>query len=143
MTDIPSKEGPNPDLTPRDPLERHIGRRVYEARLFRNKSQKWLADAVSVSFQQIQNYETGANRVSASRLWRISRCLRIPVAYFYEGFFDAPDLAEDLKLAECEDRPVLSDAALRAAYLIDRIRNEAVRKDICKMAAVLAEDAGG
>ena len=48
-------------------------------------TQQQLAEKVGIKFQQIQKYETGANRVSASRLWDIARTLDVPVAYFYEG----------------------------------------------------------
>lgn len=52
-------------------------------------TQQQLAEAVGIKFQQIQKYETGANRVSASRLWDIAAAMSVPVAYFFEGFEDA------------------------------------------------------
>lgn len=63
----------------------HVGQRVRHRRWALGMPQKQLADAVGVRFQQIQKYETGANRISASRLWDIARALDVPVAYLFEG----------------------------------------------------------
>lgn len=66
------------------PIDKHVGRRIRHARWMRGTTQQDLGDAVGCKFQQIQKYEIGANRVSASRLWDIADALSLPVAYFFE-----------------------------------------------------------
>jgi transcriptional regulator with XRE-family HTH domain len=68
-----------------DPIDLHVGRRLRARRKLMNLSQAELADALGVTFQQIQKYERGANRVSASTLYKMAVALEIPVASFYEG----------------------------------------------------------
>ncbi|MCB2114007.1 MAG: helix-turn-helix transcriptional regulator [Parvularculaceae bacterium] len=67
------------------PIDLHVGARVRQRRRLLGMTQQRLADAVSIRFQQIQKYESGANRISASRLWSLSKALEVPVAYFFEG----------------------------------------------------------
>lgn len=67
------------------PVDTHVGKRIRHRRWMVGMTQQQLADAVGIKFQQIQKYETGANRVSASRLWDISESLSVPVAFFFEG----------------------------------------------------------
>lgn len=67
-----------------DPVDVHVGRRLRLRRTLLNLSQEQLANAVGVTFQQIQKYERGSNRISASRLYDISKVLGVPVAFFFE-----------------------------------------------------------
>ncbi len=66
-------------------VDDHVGRRVRERRLALGMSQEKLADALGISFQQIQKYEIGFNRVAASRLWDIAKALEVDIGYFFEG----------------------------------------------------------
>jgi transcriptional regulator with XRE-family HTH domain len=66
-------------------IDKKVGNNLYKIRLSRSLSQEKLAEAVGVTFQQIQKYETGTNRISASRLWQFSKILKIPVEGFYDG----------------------------------------------------------
>ncbi len=68
-----------------DPVDRHVGHRVRVRRLLVGVSQEKLGDALGVTFQQIQKYEKGTNRISASRLRQIADMLSVPVSFFYEG----------------------------------------------------------
>lgn len=77
-----SKDGP-------DPVDIHVGVRLRQRRTLLGMSQEKLAAAFGVSFQQIQKYERGTNRVSASRLHQLTRILNVPVGYFFEGMADA------------------------------------------------------
>ena len=70
-------------------LDAEIGRRLRQARLVENLTQDGLAQKLNISFQQVQKYENGTNRVSSSRLWAISRVLGLPIIYFYEGLDDS------------------------------------------------------
>lgn len=63
----------------------HVGKRIRQRRWLAGVTQQQLAEVVGIKFQQIQKYETGANRVSASRLWDIADALNVSVAYFFEG----------------------------------------------------------
>ena len=77
-----AKKSPNP-------IDKHVGSRVRMRRMMLSMSQEKLGDALGVTFQQVQKYEKGANRIGASRLHHIARILQVPVAFFFEG---APDL---------------------------------------------------
>ena len=67
------------------PVDVHVGKRIRHRRWLIGMTQQQLAELVGIKFQQIQKYETGANRVSASRLWDISDALEVPVSFFFEG----------------------------------------------------------
>ncbi len=67
------------------PVDVHVGKRIRHRRWLVGMTQQQLAQRVGIKFQQIQKYETGANRVSASRLWYISETLEVPVCFFFEG----------------------------------------------------------
>jgi transcriptional regulator with XRE-family HTH domain len=77
-----AKKAPNP-------IDKHVGSRVRMRRMMLSMSQEKLGDALGLTFQQVQKYEKGTNRIGASRLQQISNILQVPVAFFFEG---APDL---------------------------------------------------
>ena len=66
-------------------VDGHVGRRIRERRLALGISQEKLGNALGISFQQIQKYEVGTNRVAAGRLWDIAKVLEVDVGYFFEG----------------------------------------------------------
>ncbi len=66
-------------------VDHHVGRRVRERRREIGMSQKTLADALGIAYQQIQKYEAGTSRVAASRLWDIAKALEVDIGYFFEG----------------------------------------------------------
>lgn len=68
------------------PVDVHVGHMIRTTRRTRGMTQQMLAARVGVKFQQVQKYETGANRVSASRLWEIAHVLDVPVQHFFDGF---------------------------------------------------------
>src|SRR3954452_15037064 len=72
-----------------NPTDRHVGSRVRMRRMMLSMSQEKLGDALGLTFQQVQKYEKGTNRIGASRLQQISNILQVPVAFFFEG---APNL---------------------------------------------------
>lgn len=69
----------------RHPVDVHVGKRIRHRRWMLGMTQQQLAGQVGIKFQQIQKYETGMNRVSASRLWDIADSLSVPVAFFFDG----------------------------------------------------------
>lgn len=76
------------------PVDLHVGQRVAERRLSLGHTQSDLAQAMGVTFQQVQKYEKGSNRISASRLWLAALFLGVGVEYFYSGLGQAVGLAE-------------------------------------------------
>ena len=76
-----------------DPIDIHVGKRVKLRRTLLHISQEQLAGDIGVTFQQVQKYESGHNRVSASRLFDISRVLDCPISYFFEDITD--DLTDE------------------------------------------------
>ena len=77
------------------PVDVHVGQRVYQRRQLLDMTLQQLGDKVGITFQQIQKYETGANRISASRMWDIAAALDVPVSFFFEGIDgQAPDIGK-------------------------------------------------
>jgi transcriptional regulator with XRE-family HTH domain len=68
-----------------NPTDKHVGSRVRMRRMMLGMSQEKLGDALDLTFQQVQKYEKGTNRISASRLQQISNILQVPVAFFFES----------------------------------------------------------
>ena len=99
---VMAKKAPNP-------IDRHVGSRVRMRRLMLEMSQEKLADALALTFQQVQKYEKGANRIGASRLQHISHILQVPVAFFFEGAPHVPGPAGSVEM----------DAAPSPAYVAD------------------------
>jgi transcriptional regulator with XRE-family HTH domain len=73
-----------------NPIDKHVGSRVRMRRLMLGMSQEKLGDALGLTFQQVQKYEKGTNRISASRLQHITHILQVPVAFFFEGAPSVP-----------------------------------------------------
>src|SRR6201986_3379430 len=72
-------------------IDRHVGARIRERRIMLGLSQQQMADMIGVTYQQAHKYERGINRISAGRLYEITRVLNVPIAYFFEGL----DISED------------------------------------------------
>src|ERR1700689_2334712 len=68
-----------------NPTDRHVGGRIRMRRMMPGMSQTELGDAVNITFQQVQKYEKGTNRVSASRMQQFGKILNVPVTYFFDG----------------------------------------------------------
>ncbi len=112
----------------------HVGKRIRHRRWMIGMTQQQLADKVGIKFQQIQKYETGMNRVSASRLWDIARAVDVPVSFFFEGLSDGeyPDEVEGDILADKEALQLV-----RAYYTMPA----AQRRQIFELARVLSDAA--
>ncbi|WP_439155691.1 helix-turn-helix domain-containing protein, partial [Yoonia sp.] len=116
----------------------HVGKRIRHRRWMNGTTQQQLAEQVGIKFQQIQKYETGMNRVSASRLWDIANVLNVPVSFFFEGLDAQPVAAAGNK-----DMPgdILTDKEalelLRSYYAIP----ENQRRRLFDLARVLSEAA--
>ena len=77
-----------------NPVDVHVGSRVRLRRQVMKMSQEKLGDQLGVTFQQVQKYERGSNRVGASRLWRMSRVLDVPVGFFFDGLGEEGSVTE-------------------------------------------------
>src|SRR5215813_14808507 len=132
---LPRKKAP--DLT-----DQHVGGRVRMRRKMLAMSQEQLADALGITYQQVQKNEKGANRIAASRLQQISHILQVPVAFFFEG---APDAAPHgshgsaLSAAQIDDFVSDSDG-LRLIGAFMRIDNAALRRRIVMLVQEIAGD---
>lgn len=74
------------------PVDIHVGRKLKQARTLRRLSQTDVARKLKLSFQQIQKYEIGSNRIAASRLYELSKILEVPTSYFFEGLSEDVDI---------------------------------------------------
>lgn len=117
------------------PVDIHVGKRVRHRRWMVGMTQHQLAEKVGIKFQQIQKYETGMNRVSASRLWDISAALSAPVSFFFEGL---ESHADDLNGASMPGDILADKEALdlvRSYYAIP----ENQRRRLFELARVLSD----
>ncbi|MDJ1007806.1 MAG: helix-turn-helix transcriptional regulator [Paracoccaceae bacterium] len=119
------------------PVDVHVGKRVRHRRWMVGMTQQQLAEKVGIKFQQIQKYETGMNRISASRLWDISEALDVKVGFFFEGLESADDAAhaDDLPADILADKEALE--LVRSYYAIP----ETQRKRLFELARVLSDAA--
>lgn len=126
-----------------NPIDKHVGSRVRMRRMMLNMSQEKLGDALSLTFQQVQKYEKGTNRIGASRLQQISGILSVPVSFFFEG---APHsgghsagMSEAPSPAYVSDFLATSDGlSLTKAFM--RIKNSKLRRRIVELVEQIADE---
>ena len=120
------------------PVDVHVGKRIRHRRWMVGMTQQQLGDSVGIKFQQIQKYETGMNRVSASRLWDIASALDVPINFFFEGIEDSALVLEDELEPEAKGDLLADKEALelvRSYYAIP----EQQRRRLFDLARVLSE----
>jgi transcriptional regulator with XRE-family HTH domain len=124
----------------RDPRDVEIAKRVRTLRLQRGMSQTELGGVLDVTFQQVQKYETGSNRISAGRLQQIAEVLEVPVTYFYSGVFDAHDAEKPVAApAEGELDLLQSPQAVRMMRAYARITDRTTRLKLLKLTECIAD----
>ncbi len=122
------------------PVDVHVGKRVRHRRWMVGMTQQQLGDIVGIKFQQIQKYETGMNRISASRLWDIAQALDVSISFFFEGF-ESEEVAAEAAMAATQDTrgDLLADKEalelVRSYYAIP----EAQRRRLFDLARVLSD----
>jgi transcriptional regulator with XRE-family HTH domain len=132
-----------------NPVDLHVGARIRLRRRMQGVSQEKLADALGLTFQQVQKYERGANRVSASKLYEIAAALRAPVAYFFDGLADPTGEELQAGLAAPSDESavhsfLMTSEGLELAKLFPNIGGGMVRRRLLDLVRALAdEDAEG
>jgi transcriptional regulator with XRE-family HTH domain len=126
-----------------NPIDRHVGSRVRMQRMMLGMSQEKLGEAIGLTFQQVQKYEKGTNRISASRLQHIAHVLNVPVAFFFDG---APGLPGTSDSAEPAPPPAYvidflatsSGLALTRAFM--RIEDVTLRRSIIRLVEEITAD---
>ncbi len=139
-----SSRGRTPQGNP-NPVDVHVGGRIRLRRTLLGMSQERLGDALGLTFQQVQKYERGTNRVGASRLWDLSRVLDVPVSFFYEDMGDnvaelsprlISGLAEEPAAAEAD--PLTKRETLELVRAYYRIQDSTIRRRVFDLAKALA-----
>jgi len=123
------RDGPNP-------VDRHVGLRIRMRRKELGLSQERLAEAVNLTFQQIQKYERAANRVSASKLWELARALKTDIGYFYAGLAEIE--AEFMPQRAMHDFLLTADG-LELAACFPRVNSPRLRRRVLELVRTLAE----
>jgi len=138
-----------------DPVDVHVGRRLKLRRTLVGMSQERLGELLGVTFQQIQKYERGANRMGSSRLFAIGRILNTPIAWFFDEMEEAPaSMTSGLGLAEERSRfqfgpashqnalpgtPEENRETLEMVRAFNRIGDPVVRRRLFELAKALAD----
>jgi len=122
-----------------NPVDIHVGGRLRMRRSMLGMSQETLAESVGLTFQQVQKYERGSNRVSASRLYQFSKILDVPVAYFFERYGEGDKKSGILSygMADNDQAPILNDALLQERETHDILRIYYSVKDTKKRREIL------
>jgi len=131
-----------PKKTP-NPTDKHVGSRVRMRRMMLGMSQEKLGDALDLTFQQVQKYEKGTNRIGASRLQQISHILQVPVSFFFEGAPGAQTSGRGEGMGEAPSPAYVSDflatsdgLALTKAFM--RISDSKLRRRIVDLVEQIA-----
>ncbi len=139
MTDKTTESQKSPN-----PVDLHVGGRVRMRRRMLGVSQERLAEALGLTFQQVQKYERGANRVSASKLYDIARFLSVPIAYFFEGLTDPTDAGASERVRDDSEQLVhdflMTSEGLELAATFPRIRRPRLRRRLLDLVRTLVDD---
>ena len=124
-----------------NPVDLYVGGRIRMRRRSLGVSQEKLADELGLTFQQVQKYERGANRVSASKLYEIARSLQTPVAFFFEGLNDpttasAYDAAPDAFVHEF----LMTNEGLELAAVFPKVKKSRLLRRILDLVRTMAEE---
>ena len=125
-------DAPTEDRAP-NPIDVHVGERIRCRRRSLGISQDRLAEEIGLTFQQVQKYERGTNRVSASKLYQAAKVLQAPVSYFFEGLpATVSGVAEDEQAAFVHETPP-SPEEREMALLMSRITDRRVRRRLLEL----------
>ena len=126
-------------------VDAHVGRRIRLRRTLLGMSQERLAEALGLTFQQVQKYEKGVNRVGASRLFDLARVLEVPIGYFFDDMPDGPK-QDPSGLAAAASNPAYEQSVKRETLDLVRayyaIRDPQVRRRVYDLAKVLGDSMG-
>lgn len=121
-------------------IDEHVGSRVRLRRQLLKMSQEKLGEELGVTFQQVQKYERGSNRIGASRLWSLSHVLDVPVTFFFDGL-----AASESGMAESDQSPIVYDFiqspdGVALAQAFSQITDPKVRRRILDLVRTLADE---
>jgi transcriptional regulator with XRE-family HTH domain len=128
------ERGPNP-------VDRHVGLRIRMRRKELGISQERLADSIGLTFQQVQKYERAANRVSASKLWEMSRALSTNIGYFYDGLGDGVEIPGSNLPRETLQDFLMTPEGMELATIFPKIAKGRVRRKILDLVRAVAGEA--
>ena len=123
-----------------NPIDKHVGSRLRMRRLMLGMSQTNLGDALGITFQQVQKYESGANRISASRLQHISHFLQVPVPFFFEGAPDQPRGAGGPATPAYVSEFLSSTDGLALVKAFPKIKEAKLRRRVVQLVEEIAGD---
>jgi transcriptional regulator with XRE-family HTH domain len=130
-----------------NPVDVHVGNRLRQKRALMGMSQEKLAESIDLTFQQIQKYERGANRISASRLYQLSKILNVPISYFFEKFGEeGNEYGLKYSLSDNKQEEIINEDMLHNKETIELIRtyysitDPKVRKDILGIVKTMAQN---
>jgi len=125
-----------------NPVDLHVGAKVRTRRKIVGFSQTELADAIGVTFQQVQKYERGANRISASKLWDIASKLKTSMAYFFDGYAEGetPDGFAPSDSEVFVHNFLMTTEGVELAEAFPRIKSAQQRRKILDLVKSLAAD---
>ncbi|MGR4863267.1 helix-turn-helix domain-containing protein [Caulobacter sp. LARHSG274] len=121
------------------PVDLYVGARLRIRRKVLGLSQTQLADALGITFQQVQKYERGANRISASKLYEAARLLQSPVSYFFEGLDETAQGGDD-GLAHRMTQFVATPEGLELAGLFPRLGDRRLRRRVVDLVRAMVDD---
>jgi transcriptional regulator with XRE-family HTH domain len=121
-----------------NPVDRHVGLRIRMRRKELGISQERLAESIGLTFQQVQKYERAANRVSASKLWEMSRALSTNISYFYEGLGDTIETPGSNLPRESMQDFLLTPEGIELAAVFPKIAKGRVRRKILDLVRAMA-----
>lgn len=124
---------------PFNPIDTHVGHRLKLRRTELGLSQQVIAERLGLTYQQLQKYEAGRNRIGAGRLYEIAGVLGVPLRYFYEGVAGAAQASRDAADRDLAGPSVLSVDAIKFVLAYRRIRNRAMRRQIEHLIKELVE----
>ena len=125
-----------------NPIDLHVGARIRMRRKLLGISQEKLADGLGLTFQQVQKYERGANRVSASKLYEIARSLQSSVAYFFEGLADPTEgeTSAQTNQGQFVHDFLMTTEGLELAGLFPKINKPKVRRRVLDLVRSMADE---
>ena len=121
------------------PVDAHVGSRIRLRRKLLGLSQQQLAQRLGLTFQQVQKYERGVNRVSASKLYETALVLEAPVTHFFEGLDDQPQAANSPEGEAAVTAFLMTPEGLELATLFPRIPRGRMRHQVLELVRTLAE----
>jgi transcriptional regulator with XRE-family HTH domain len=122
------------------PVDLYVGARLRIRRKVLGLSQTQLADALGITFQQVQKYERGANRISASKLYEAARLLQSPVSYFFEGLDETSFAEQDDGVAQRMIQFVATPEGLELASLFPRLNDRRLRRRVVDLVKAMVDD---